>query len=160
MKLTGLDKGEQGREEQEAAELVRAYKAHVGALKAVVGGVNGSDQGRREKKGAVGDLLGMMDEAPPSHGVFESEPWKATKVTLPIIPELAITMPIRTATASEGGLVSTQACGICGMKREERVAKVDVGIEDSFGEWWIEKTNLHVGCWRFWEGFKGRLNQR
>lgn len=76
------------------------------------------------------------------------------------VPDLAGVMPVRTATSAEGAVVGTVACGLCGLKREERVAKFDVEVLDSFGEWWIEKTNMHLGCWRFWEGFKHRLGQR
>ena len=75
------------------------------------------------------------------------------------IPDLAATMAVRTATAAEGA-VTGPMCAVCGLKREERVAKAENTVDDSFGEWWVEKTNLHTGCWRFWEGFKGRLGQR
>lgn len=76
------------------------------------------------------------------------------------VPELAAVMPVRAAKASEGAIVSTQSCALCGLKREERVAKVDVAVEDSFGEWWIEGTNMHTACARFWELFKTRLMSR
>lgn len=76
------------------------------------------------------------------------------------VPELAATMPVRAAKGSEGAIVSTHACALCGLKREERVAKVDVDVEDSFGEWWIDGTNMHTSCARFWEVFKNRLMSR
>ena len=76
------------------------------------------------------------------------------------VPELAATMPVRVAKGSEGAIVSTQACALCGLKREERVAKVDVDVEDSFGEWWLDGTNMHTSCARFWELFKARLMSR
>lgn len=76
------------------------------------------------------------------------------------VPELASVMPVRIAKGAEGGVVSTIACAFCGLKREERVAKVDVNIEDSFGEWWVEGTNMHLGCLNFWEAHKERLRGR
>jgi len=127
MKLTGVDKSEAGREEQEISEIIRTYGKHVGNLKSIVGSIN-TAQGS-------GKLLQT-------------------------VPELASAMPIKTVTAAEGGIISIRSCGLCGMKRDERVSRLDIGIQDSFGEWWIEGTNMHLDCWRFWEGFKSRLNQR
>lgn len=82
------------------------------------------------------------------------------KGKLPLVPELGSTMPVRISKGTEGGIVSTSACALCGLKREERVVKVDVAIEDSFGEWWVEGTNMHLACFNFWETFKGRLQAR
>ncbi|KAI4715312.1 hypothetical protein E4T48_08516 [Aureobasidium sp. EXF-10727] len=76
------------------------------------------------------------------------------------VPELGDALPVRVAKGSEGAITSTQACALCGLKREERVAKVDVAIEDSFGEFWVEGTNMHRSCLRFWELFKTRLMSR
>jgi hypothetical protein len=76
------------------------------------------------------------------------------------VPELGDALPVRVAKSSEGAITSTQACALCGLKREERVAKVDVAVEDSFGEFWVEGTNMHRSCLRFWELFKIRLMSR
>jgi hypothetical protein len=76
------------------------------------------------------------------------------------VPELGDALPVRVAKSSEGAITSTQACALCGLKREERVAKVDVAVEDSFGEFWVEGTNMHRSCLRFWELFKTRLMSR
>ncbi|THV82342.1 hypothetical protein D6C78_03173 [Aureobasidium pullulans] len=76
------------------------------------------------------------------------------------VPELGDVLPVRVAKGSEGAITSTQACALCGLKREERVAKVDVAVEDSFGEFWVEGTNMHRACLKFWEVFKGRLMSR
>ena len=76
------------------------------------------------------------------------------------VPELGDALPVRVAKTSEGAITSTQACALCGLKREERVAKVDVTVEDSFGEFWVEGTNMHRSCLRFWEVFKTRLMSR
>lgn len=76
------------------------------------------------------------------------------------VPELGDALPVRVAKGSEGAITSTQSCALCGLKREERVTKVDVAIEDSFGEFWVEGTNMHRSCLRFWELFKARLMSR
>ena len=75
------------------------------------------------------------------------------------IPELAEKMPVRLAKLSEGGMVASKSCFLCGLKRDERVEKVDIRVEDSFGEWWIDHWG-HVDCVIFWEQQKDRLQQR
>lgn len=75
------------------------------------------------------------------------------------IPELAEKMPIRLVKLSEGGIVASKGCFLCGLKRDERVEKVDIRVEDSFGEWWIDHWG-HVDCVIFWEQQKDRLQQR
>lgn len=61
------------------------------------------------------------------------------------IPELQETMAVRTVKESEGGIRAPRQCALCGLKREERVHKVDFLVEDSFGEWWIDQTSMHRG---------------
>ncbi|KAF2224268.1 hypothetical protein BDZ85DRAFT_260657 [Elsinoe ampelina] len=165
MKLTGLDKGEQGREEVEVREVVRAFKAHVGVVRGVVGQVNAAMNPaavKEEKKpGGMGDLAELMSFGDGRDSKRDkTSAVEQRRRVLPSVPDIVDAMPVRTALRGEGAVVSTQPCGLCGMKREERVQKVDEGVEDSFGEWWIEGTNLHTGCWRFWEGFKDKLGQR
>lgn len=75
------------------------------------------------------------------------------------IPELAEKMPIRLAKLSEGGITASRSCFLCGLKRDERVEKVDIRVEDSFGEWWIDHWG-HVDCVIFWEEQKDSLRQR
>ncbi|KAI0887272.1 uncharacterized protein GGS22DRAFT_156596 [Annulohypoxylon maeteangense] len=72
------------------------------------------------------------------------------------IPEISETMPIQTEK-----LVPTapKACIVCGLKRNERIAKVDYEVEDSFGEWWIDHWG-HLECKRFWLHHEGALRQR
>ena len=80
---------------------------------------------------------------------------------LPPVPEISeSTMPVRTVKAVEGGVTAAHACALCGLKREERVAKVDVEVNDSFGEWWVEGMNMHLVCRNFWEEHKGKLRSR
>uniref|UniRef100_L2G4S8 Serine threonine-protein kinase ppk6 n=1 Tax=Colletotrichum fructicola (strain Nara gc5) TaxID=1213859 RepID=L2G4S8_COLFN len=62
------------------------------------------------------------------------------------VPELSETMPVSTAKVVP---TAPKACIICGLKRDERVSKVDVDVEDSFGEWWVEHWG-HRACKNFW----------
>ena len=74
-------------------------------------------------------------------------------------PELAEKMPVRLVKLSEGGITASKGCFLCGLKRDERVEKVDIQVEDSFGEWWIDHWG-HVDCVIFWEEQKDHLQQR
>ena len=124
MKLTGIDRMESRREDQEAAEVVRIWKQHVGSLRASVASAKVHYSGN--------DL---------------------------VIPEITDLMPVRAVKGSEGGLTAPNCCLLCGLKREERVEKVDVNVEDSFGEWWTEHWG-HYECRKFWETHEGSLQQR
>ena len=62
-----------------------------------------------------------------------------------LVPELKDTMSVETAKETDGGVPSAKPCALCGLKRNERVLKADVDVQDSFGEWWIERTNMHRG---------------
>jgi hypothetical protein len=84
----------------------------------------------------VGRLRGIVNEAK-----------KLTDLYLPNIPELRETMPVKSASEADGGVSSAKPCALCGLKRNERVGKVDFEVEDSFGEWWDEKTLMHRGRW-------------
>ncbi|PQE16069.1 Serine threonine- kinase ppk6 protein [Rutstroemia sp. NJR-2017a WRK4] len=70
-----------------------------------------------------------------------------------VIPEIGETMII---TRQEGALTAPKACVICGLKREERVVRVDVQIEDSFGEWWVEHWG-HRLCRNWWQEHEEKL---
>ncbi|RDL40601.1 Uncharacterized protein BP5553_00580 [Venustampulla echinocandica] len=72
------------------------------------------------------------------------------------IPEISETIHVKT---QEGGLTAPKPCVICGIKREERVSKVDVQVEDSFGEWWIEYWG-HRACKNFWQEHESKLKHR
>ncbi|OCK82254.1 hypothetical protein K432DRAFT_293661 [Lepidopterella palustris CBS 459.81] len=76
------------------------------------------------------------------------------------IPEMQEVMPVRTLKESEGGVPAPQQCALCGLKREERVNKVDIAVEDSFGEWWIEQVSMHRTCRNFWQEHKNTLKHR
>ncbi|ETS80771.1 hypothetical protein PFICI_08300 [Pestalotiopsis fici W106-1] len=72
------------------------------------------------------------------------------------IPELRDNMQAQTA---KGVLTAPKACVICGIKRDERLARVDFDVEDSFGEWWTEHWG-HTACKRFWLKHESALRQR
>ncbi|KAJ1335338.1 hypothetical protein MN608_02075 [Microdochium nivale] len=72
------------------------------------------------------------------------------------LPELSESMHVSTAKDVPS---AAKACIICGLKREERVAKVDYTVEDSFGEWWVDHWG-HIECKRFWLEHETALRQR
>ncbi|KAJ2977865.1 hypothetical protein NUW58_g7678 [Xylaria curta] len=72
------------------------------------------------------------------------------------IPEITNTMQVQTARDVP---TAPKACVVCGLKRNERLAKVDYEVEDSFGEWWAEHWG-HVACKRFWLQHENTLRQR
>ncbi|KAI0857250.1 hypothetical protein F4860DRAFT_367491 [Xylaria cubensis] len=72
------------------------------------------------------------------------------------VPEITDTIPVQTAKDVP---TDPKACVICGLKRNERLAKIDYDVEDSFGEWWVEHWG-HVACKRFWLQHENTLRQR
>ncbi|KAI0527782.1 hypothetical protein F5B22DRAFT_582332 [Xylaria bambusicola] len=72
------------------------------------------------------------------------------------IPEISDNMQVQTAKDVP---TAPKACVICGLKRNERLPKVDHEVEDSFGEWWLEHWG-HVDCKRFWQQHENALRQR
>ena len=73
-----------------------------------------------------------------------------------VIPEIHESLQVKT---QEGGLTTPKQCIICGLKREERVIKVDFEVEDSFGEWWVEHWG-HRACRNFWQEHESKLRHR
>ena len=124
MKLTGIDKAESRREDQEAAEVVGSWKQQVGPLRS---------------------MLVMVNVHLKDRGLA--------------LPEIAESMPVRAGRHVEGAVAAPKACFLCGLKRDERVLKVDENVQDSFGEWWTEHWG-HVDCVKFWHDHKEYLAQR
>jgi hypothetical protein len=89
----------------------------------------------RAWNGQVGKLKTVVAEA------------KKHDETLASIPEIRETMPIKVASELEGGVTSVKGCALCGLKRNERIGKVDVDVDDSFGEWWDDKVIMHRGTY-------------
>lgn len=79
---------------------------------------------------------------------------------LPPIPELSEQMPIKVLVPIEGGITAPHACALCGLKREERVPKLDDAADDTFGEWWVEGMNMHLLCKNFWDGHRDFMRSR
>lgn len=59
----------------------------------------------------------------------------------------------------KGALTAPKPCVVCGLKRDERLAKVDFDVEDSFGEWWVEFWG-HRDCRNFWLKHEAALRSR
>ena len=76
-----------------------------------------------------------------------------------VLPEISERMIMIVAKATEGSVSSSKSCTLCGLKREERVAKVDVDIWDGFEEWWSDFWG-HTECRTFWEEHERFLQQR
>ena len=127
MKLTGVDKTESRREDQEAAEVIRMWKEQVGSLRSAVATLHG-----HKVQGSLG---------------------------VPVVPEIAENMPIRSAKPAENAMTAPKACFLCGIRREERVHKVDIDVEDCFGEYWVDHWG-HLDCVNFWTERKSHLAQR
>ncbi|EFQ28455.1 hypothetical protein CGRA01v4_07377 [Colletotrichum graminicola] len=72
------------------------------------------------------------------------------------VPEINETMPVSTAKVVP---TAPKPCVICGLKRDERVSRVDFDVEDSFGEWWVEHWG-HRACKNFWVEHERQLRQR
>lgn len=79
---------------------------------------------------------------------------------LPPIPEISEQMPAKALKITEGGISASHACALCGLKREERVPKVDEGVDDSFGEWWVQGMNMHLLCKNFWDSHSEQMRSR
>jgi len=124
MKLTGVDKTESRREDQETAEALSTWRKQVGPLR---------------------NTISIANAHLPGSGLA--------------VPEISENMPIRAVKPSEGAVTAPKCCFLCGIKREERVAKVDVNVEDSFGEFWTAHWG-HVECVAFWENHKHSLPHR
>jgi hypothetical protein len=130
MKLAGIDRTQAAREDREAADVLDVWARRVGRLRGVVAAAN-TALGGREKEREKGKE-GMR------------------------VPELSGTMAVQTL---KGADTAPKACFLCGLRREERIAKVDVDVEDSFHEWWIEHWG-HRACRNFWTEHEVALRQR
>ncbi|GAM41343.1 hypothetical protein TCE0_042f14398 [Talaromyces pinophilus] len=75
------------------------------------------------------------------------------------VPVITDKIRVNTATAAQGALKASHACALCGLKRDERLPKLDDDAQDSFGDWWIEHWG-HTDCKWFWEENSSKLYQR
>ena len=65
------------------------------------------------------------------------------------LPAISTTMAVRTPKQSQGSTLAAKYCFLCGLKREERVDKVDVDVWDNFEEFWTLNWG-HTECKAFW----------
>lgn len=69
-------------------------------------------------------------------------------------------LKVITARAEQGALKASHPCGLCSLKRDERVLRIDESnVQDSFGDWWTEHWG-HTSCRQFWEANRDQLRQR
>ncbi|KAL2350910.1 hypothetical protein BJ546DRAFT_856431 [Cryomyces antarcticus] len=130
MKLTGIDRAENSKEEREVLDVVRIWKEQLGRLRSAVAGANNASSN------------------------------STTITPLGPIPEIRETVLVSTVKETEGGLSARHQCALCGLKREERVKGVDADVQDSFGEWWVEQVSMHLTCRNFWTEHRAALRQR
>ncbi|KAL5050469.1 hypothetical protein BDW71DRAFT_173966 [Aspergillus fruticulosus] len=106
----------------------------------------------KEQQEAV-DIINMWrDHA----ALFNSIVQAAGRRPVQVIPD---NTRVITATAGQGAIKAPHSCALCGLKRDERIPRMDENVEDSFGEWWTEHWG-HTECRQFWEDNSGLLGQR
>lgn len=111
----------------------------------------------REAADVVGvwrDYVGKLKTAVAQANIgMQKQPVKMEPLKVPEINDhMAVTTAKMVPTAPK-------ACVICGLKREERVKGVDLEVEDSFGEWWVDHWG-HRTCRNFWLGNEEKLRSR
>jgi hypothetical protein len=132
MKLAGVDKGEAAREDREAAELAMTWQRSAGAIRTAVAKASSNISAAQKK--------------PP--------------VVMPAFSnQAASASTLRAAKPEDGGIKAPKCCVICGIRREERLEKVDVEVWDQFGEWWVEHWG-HKDCQLLWKYYEEQLRQR
>jgi hypothetical protein len=72
------------------------------------------------------------------------------------IPDVSENIHVKT---QPGAGTAPKPCIICGLKRDERANKVDVDVEDSFVEWWVDHWG-HRTCRNFWLEHESKLKSR
>ena len=75
------------------------------------------------------------------------------------LPDISGSMTIKSLKPVDGGILAPKCCMLCGLKRDERVEKVDVDVWDSFGEFWADHWG-HSECRLFWEEHERYLQKR
>ena len=131
-----------------------AHSGKAGGMK--LAGVDKA-QSRREDQEAAETVQVWKQQAGPLRSTIVALNGQLPENERFKIPEIAENMPVRQGKSSV--VTAPKCCFLCGIKRDERVAKVDADVEDSFGEWWVEHWG-HVDCVAFWENHKNSLQQR
>ena len=133
-----------------------AHSGKAGGMKLV--GVDKAES-RREDQEAAETLQVWKQQVGPLRSTVATLNGQMSANERFKIPEIADNMPIRQGKPSEGMVGAPKCCFLCGIRRDERVSKVDVDVEDSFEEFWIEYWG-HVDCVEFWKNHKDFLQQR
>ena len=77
----------------------------------------------------------------------------------PTTLRLSMNLPVKPLTGP-GIIQAALVCPLCGLKRSERLVGVDdVGVQDVFGEYWLENWG-HKECAEWWYRWKAELSQR
>ncbi|ROW12280.1 hypothetical protein VMCG_00446 [Cytospora schulzeri] len=122
-------------------------------------GVDKAQTAREDREAAdvVGvwrDYVGKLKTAVAQANIgMQKQPVKMEPLK---VPEINDHMAVTTAKVVP---TAPKACVVCGLKRDERVKGVDIDVEDSFGEWWIDHWG-HRTCRNFWLRNEGRLRSR
>lgn len=106
----------------------------------------------KEEQEAVGLIEAWRHHASAFNSILQS----CGERPVPIISDK---IRIGSATAEQGALKASHACALCGLKRDERLPKVDDDAQDSFGDWWFEHWG-HTDCKWFWEEHSDKLHRR
>lgn len=122
-------------------------------------GVDKAQTAREDREAAdvVGvwrDYVGKLKTAVAQANIgMQKQPVKMEPLK---VPEINDHMAVTTAKVVP---TAPKACVVCGLKRDERVKGVDVDVEDSFGEWWIDHWG-HRACRNFWLRNEEKLRSR
>ena len=133
-----------------------AHSGKAGGMKLV--GVDKAES-RREDQEAAETLQVWKQQVGPLRSTVATLNGQMSANERFKIPEIADNMLIRQGKPSEGMVTAPKCCFLCGIRRDERVAKVDVDVEDSFGEFWMEYWG-HIDCVELWKNHKDYLQQR
>lgn len=122
-------------------------------------GIDRAQSAREDREAAdvVGvwrDQIGKLRSAVAAANIgIQKQPIKMNPFRVPDINDhMAVTTAKVVPTAP-------RPCVVCGLKRDERVKGVDIDVEDSFGEWWVEHWG-HRACRNFWLGNEVKLRSR
>lgn len=122
-------------------------------------GIDKTQSAREDREAAdvVGvwrDQIGKLRSAVAAANIgIQKQPVKMNPFRVPDINDhMAVTTAKVVPTAP-------RPCVVCGLKRDERVKGVDIDVEDSFGEWWVEHWG-HRACRNFWLGNETKLRSR
>lgn len=122
-------------------------------------GIDKTQSAREDREAAdvVGvwrDHIGKLRSAVAAANIgIQKQPVKMNAFKVPDINDhMAVTTAKVVPTAP-------RPCVVCGLKRDERVKGVDIDVEDSFGEWWVEHWG-HRACRNFWLGNEEKLRSR